>query len=58
VRGKDGAVHSYKIGPKTVAETYMGVVNGEKVDLNKGDRVRLVSSSEDGTPTALFIREE
>jgi hypothetical protein len=58
VRGKDGAVYSYKIGPKTVVETYMGVVNGEKVDLDKGDRVRLVSSSEDGTPTALFIREE
>lgn len=58
VRDKQGTIHSYLIDPKTVAETYMGVVNGSKVDLDKGQQVRLVSSQKDGNKTALFIREE
>ena len=58
LRDKDGAIHSFLIDPKAVAETYLGVVNGSKVDLDKGERVRLVSSLNDGTSTVLFIREK
>jgi hypothetical protein len=57
VRGKDGAVHSFKFDPQTVAETYQGAVDGSRLDANNGDQVRLVSSSRGGTPTVLFIRE-
>jgi hypothetical protein len=58
LRDKSGAVHSFKIDDQTVGETYMGVVNGSKFDVDKGEKVRLVSSTKDGTSTVLFIREE
>ena len=58
VRDKDGAIHSFLIDPQTIAETYLGVVNSSKVDFDKGDQVRLVSSLKNGTPTVLFIREK
>jgi len=58
VRGKDGAVHSYKFDPQTVAETYQGAVDGSRFDVNKGEQVRLVASEKNGTPTVLFIREK
>ena len=58
VRDKDGAIHSFLIDPQTVAETYLGAVNSSKVDLDKGEQVRLVSSLKNGTPTVLFIREK
>jgi len=58
VRGQDGAVHSFKFDPQTVAETYQGVVDGSHFDVNKGEQVRLVSSKKGETPTVLFIREK
>lgn len=58
VRGKDGAVHSFKFDPQTVAETYQGAVDGSRFDVNKGEQVRLVASAKNGTPTVLFIREK
>jgi hypothetical protein len=58
VRGKDGSTHSFKFGPQTVAETYQGVVDGSRFNINKGEQVRLVSSTNGGTSTVLFIREE
>jgi hypothetical protein len=56
VRAKDGSTHSFKFDSQTVAETYQGVADGSRFDVNKGDRVRLVSSIKNGTPTVLFIR--
>ena len=58
VLGKDGAVHSYKFDPQTVAETYQGAVDGSRFDVNKGEQVRLVALAKNGTPTVLFIREK
>jgi hypothetical protein len=54
---KDGAVHSFKIDKDTVAEGGMGVVVAEKFNVNKGDHVRVVSSTVGGDPTALFLRQ-
>ncbi len=53
-----GVEHSFKIDAQTVAETYTGVVNGSKFDIDKGDEVRLVSTKKDGTSTVLFIRQK
>jgi len=58
VRDKDGTIHSFKIDVHTVAETYQGVVNGLKFDVDRGDKVRLVTSIKNGTQTVLFLREE
>lgn len=57
VRDKDGTIHAFKIGPQTVAETYLGAVDGLKFDADKGRPVRLVSSIKNGTRTVLFIRQ-
>lgn len=57
LRDGTGAEHSFKIDAQTVAETYLGAVNGTKFDADKGEQVRLVSSVKSGKPTVLFIRE-
>lgn len=57
VLGKDGKKHSFKLNDRTVAETYAGAVDGSELHADKGAHVRVVSAAENGTPTALFIRE-
>lgn len=52
-----GAVKTFRISAATVAEGGAGVEEGFKLQVEKGARVRVVSSMEDGTPTALFVRE-
>ena len=51
-----GAAHTFKIDQETVAEGAYGVVDGEKLAVNKGAHVRIVSSKAGGDPTALFVR--
>jgi hypothetical protein len=53
---KAGAVHTFKIVTDTVAESGMGAVAGEKFSVNKGDQVRVVSSTVGSDSTALFLR--
>jgi hypothetical protein len=57
VADNTGAVQTFKINAQTVAEGDLGVVEGRKFQAQKGDRVRVVSSTEEGTPTALFVKE-
>lgn len=54
---KSGAVQTFKITPDTVAEGVSGAVEGLKLSAERGDRVRVVSTMVDGTPTALFVGE-
>lgn len=56
VTDKDGHSHSFAIGGETVSETYRGAVNGSDSHPDRGDHVRVVSATRNGTPTALFIR--
>lgn len=58
VKDGSGAVQTFKITDQTVAEGYMGVVEGNKFQAQKGDQVRVVASNESGTPVALFMREK
>lgn len=57
VKDDSGASQTFHIVPDTVAETYMGVVEGSKFDAHKGDHVRVVGSQADGANTALFVRD-
>jgi hypothetical protein len=57
VKDSSGQVQTFDIGAATIAETNMGVVITQKFTANKGDHVRIVSSTESGKPTALFIRD-
>jgi hypothetical protein len=51
-----GATETFRIGPDTVGEGMFGVVEGAKLSADKGMQVRVVGTSVDGAPTALFIR--
>jgi len=56
VQDDAGAVQTFKISPDTVAESYIGAVDGAKFQVSGGDRVRVVSAVVGGSPTALFLR--
>lgn len=55
IKEDSGVVESFKISENTVAETGIGAVEGFKFQPQKGDSVRIVSSSASGSPTALFV---
>lgn len=57
VEDSSGKVQTYKITEQTVAEGYMGAMDGNKFQAQKGDHVRVVASTENGTATALFVRD-
>lgn len=58
VKDGSGTVQTFRLTDQTVAEGYMGVVEGNKFQAQKGNQVRIVASTESGTPTALFMREK
>jgi hypothetical protein len=53
-----GVSESFHIDPKTVAETAVGAVEGEKFDPGKGEQVRVTATLANGSPEALFIRTQ
>jgi hypothetical protein len=53
VKDGSGSVQTFKITDQTVAEGYMGAVDGYRFQAQKGDRVRVVATAD----TALFVRE-
>lgn len=56
VQDKSGTVQTFKIAENTVAEGYMGAVDGFKFQPSKGDHVRVVGTTDNGAVTALFMR--
>jgi DNA-binding beta-propeller fold protein YncE len=57
VKDASGTIQAFKLNSETVAEGTMGVVEGLKFEVQKGDHVRVVSSLENGIATALFLRD-
>jgi hypothetical protein len=57
VTDEAGALHTFKIDKDTVAEGAMGAVGGDRFEVNKGDHVRVVSSTVGGETTILFLRD-
>jgi hypothetical protein len=58
VKDASGASESFQIGPETVAESAVGVVEGERFDPGKGDQVRITAALANGNEEALFIRAQ
>ena len=54
LKDSSGTVQTFKITDQTVAEGYMGAVDGYKFQAQKGDQVRVVATAD----TALFVREK
>jgi hypothetical protein len=55
IADQTGAVQTFDLTANTVAEGSYGAVNGVKFQAEKGDHVRVVGSTENGQPTALFV---
>ena len=55
LKNKSGVEESFHISPKTVAETPLGAVEGNELDLKDGDQVRVAASPVNGSESALFI---
>jgi hypothetical protein len=51
-----GAMQTFKIAQDTIAEGYMGVVDGYKFQAQKGDHIRVVGTTDNSGATALFVR--
>jgi hypothetical protein len=58
IETKQGVKQSFEIGPKSVAETAVGAVEGYKYDPERGDQVRVTSEHSQSNETALFIRAD
>ena len=56
VQDKSGTLQTFKIAENTVAEGYMGAVDGYKFQPSKGDHVRVVGATDNGAVTALFVK--
>ncbi len=56
IKDDAGKETTFHIDAKTIADGTSGVVPGEKFDADKGARVRIVATMENGAETALFIR--
>lgn len=56
LQDSSGATQTFKIAESTVAEGYMGAIDGFKFQASKGDHVRIVGSTDNGAVTALFMK--
>ena len=57
IENKSGAVQTFKINENTVAEGNAGAVDGLKFQAQKDDHVRIVGTTQNGSPIALFVRD-
>ena len=57
ITDQSGTVSTFKLAADSVAEGSTGAVEALKLQARKGDHVRIVSATVDGSPTALFVRD-
>jgi hypothetical protein len=56
IKSDSGEEQTFQIGPKTLADSMYGVVEGQKFSADKGAKVKITASTDNGAQTALFIR--
>lgn len=56
IKNDAGQEQTFQIDAKTIADSMLGVVEGQKFDPGKGEKVRITATTENGAATALFIR--
>jgi hypothetical protein len=57
VQDSTGATQTFRLSAQTIAENGNGVVDGLRVQIQKGDRVRVVGTNLQTGPEALFVSE-
>lgn len=57
VQDASGATETFALSADTIAEGSGGAVSGLKFQAEKGDQVRVVGTSKDGSPIALFVSQ-
>jgi len=56
IKDATGQLQSFLIDAKTIADSFDGVVLGQKFDPDKGQKVHITANTQNGVTTALFIR--
>lgn len=56
IKSDSGDEQTFHIDGKTLADSSYGVMEGQKFSADKGAKVRVTATTENGTQTALFIR--
>jgi len=56
IKDSSGQEQTFFIDAKTIADSFSGVVLGQKFDPDKGQKVHVTASTQNGVTTALFIR--
>jgi hypothetical protein len=56
IKNDAGQEQTYHIDAKTLADSSYGVIEGQKFSPDKGTKVRVTASTQNGESTALFIR--
>ncbi len=56
VKDDKGTDQTFKIGAGAVADGPLGVIEADKLDVDKGDQIRVMAITKNGTPTAMFVR--
>ena len=56
IKSDAGLEKTFHMDAKTIGDASLGVVEGQKLDVDKGAKVRITSTTENGADTALFIR--
>ena len=57
VADQSGAVTTFKLTPESIAEGGAGAVEASRLNIRKGDHVRVVSTTVDGAAVALFVKD-
>lgn len=56
VKDDKGAKQTFQLGAKAVADGSDGVMEADKLDVDKGSQVLIMATEENGTATAVFLR--
>jgi hypothetical protein len=56
IKSDSSEEQTFHIDAKTLADSSYGVMEGQKFSADKGARVRVTATMENGAPTALFIQ--
>jgi hypothetical protein len=56
IKTDSGSEETFQIGDTAVAETAIGAASADRFDPEKGDQVRVIASTDNGTKTLLFVR--
>jgi hypothetical protein len=56
VKDDKGADQTFQLSSKAVVDSPVGVTEADRLAVDKGDQVRIMATTQNGTPTVVFVR--